>query len=808
MLFIPVRDLGSKKWGDLPHHQFPKDKKWRLEALNRSIMKSVLRLREFYCPVQACIHHIDYVPTESSQDAAPIGAFSSIGELKHHIREVHHSYFCDLCLKHSPKFVCEQTLYSRKDLKVHMSQGSTDRKHGHPFCKFCQRNFYSEDEMFAHMNKDHETCFLCVRSSQLHHVYYQNYAGLEEHFRACHFLCEDPQCLQMRFVVFPTNLELHSHTVGNHMAGRGKVSVAAADLQVSRMNTLDPGAPGNPFDLSALAHATPAPSAGSSSSSSSNRADAMQRARRQFETQGRRHGEVAAPVASVQQSVQLRQRFSAAAPAFSSIGASLVRQADFPELGTSEQAHNAHAYDDRGFDCMIPRECGHPAGHLFHETGNCPPCKTLVSHPCAGGHCELPTLCHLASSARRKASALGVPFLGVQKCSRPCGKPLPGCKHLCKQPCHAGPCPLPCTAKCERIRPDCGHSCALRCGHAQNDPKAPTDHDPCTIRPCFVKVAASCACGVRKETLTCSELRTNGERVHGVDGEVPRFRLKCGKECRNASLRDALGLDSHKLVTADIERPPYSEFLKTFAQRNNAFVRSVLDKFRAFVMDPANPKALDFPPMSSEKRLFLHQLASYYFLESEARDAEPKRSVAMYRTELSSVPPYSLLEAMSTKAEVEDHKERTLFLHGITVHSSFPSQPLGYDVIRKLDAFLRSRYPGKCFLQTVQDEWEANILFTNASSRDDALKKLRSMGFDLMFQPWSRSPVTEVVAPAPGLAEIMPVPQARSCDQSGSDKSHDGWVLVQNGAPAEAPASDADKSAASSKSRFAVLASS
>eukprot|EP00762_Andalucia_godoyi_P006117 ANDGO_00349.mRNA.1 E3 ubiquitin-protein ligase HEL2 len=871
-LYIPYRDLGAKKWGDLPHNRFPKDKRWKLEAKTRDLLKEVVKFRDAYCPVPGCTHHIDamvplplksekalstkaelgdFACTNSTLDDAerpvdessPFGPFPNIGVLKRHVREDHGLSFCELCLKHSPKFVCEQHLYTQKELRSHLTVGSGDRKpgvaHGHPYCKFCKTHYYSEDEIFAHMNLQHETCFLCVRSHQLQYVYYENYAALEEHFRACHYMCEDVNCKQMHFIVFPSNLELQSHMASTHGVGggRSKMSVSASSFSgASRMNPLDPAAPGRAFNLSALARAIPfsfsSPSSSDDSQPSGSNANMSHPPPTYVQSSfpapsstsilvpnAHSSGSGNAP-ASTNRQQRFRQHIDRStdrpgSDAVSAIGMSLARQADFPSLGTDPDEYSGTSstfgvYGDH--DCMIPRMCGHAPAHPFHSTGNCPPCKTLVPHVCAGGHCELPTMCYLVMSAKRKAEEAGTEEIGIQLCTRACGKPLP-CGHSCKKNCHAGRCP-PCAARCERPRPDCGHPCSLKCGHVAS----------CSSNGCFVKVIAGCACGHRQETLTCSELRQQGVKAVKVDVEgtpvddrmntEELYVLKCTRECRNSAFRDALKLDQDKLVTDEIERPPYTEFLKSFALRNDVFVRGVVDKIRTFVLDPKQPKALDFPAMGIEKRAFLHQLGSYYFLESEAKDAEPKRSVSMYRTEMTSNPPYSLQDAISSKRATEERKEKNMFLFYLVITSTYPGQPISYDVLRKLDSSLRTWYRGKCFLQTRDDD-EAHVLFSSESARDDAFSKIKRMGLDLRIEFWNREHVHDsssssssssgagagAGATSSQVPEIAPVPSAAAVDRQAGD----GWVVVQKGLAPTSANNGGSTATGAYKSRFAVL---
>lgn len=61
----------------------------------------------------------------------------------------------------------------------------------------------------------HEQCFLCVRNGN-RHEYYANYESLENHFKTDHAMCLYPQCLEKKFVVFDSPIDLKAHEVEVH----------------------------------------------------------------------------------------------------------------------------------------------------------------------------------------------------------------------------------------------------------------------------------------------------------------------------------------------------------------------------------------------------------------------------------------------------------------------------------------------------------------------------------------------------------------------------------------------------------------
>jgi len=82
-------------------------------------------------------------------------------------------------------------------------------------CDICKTRYYSDDELFVHCRDNHEKCFLCERTSGVPQ-YYKDYAELNLHFRKDHFMCSDRNCLEKRFIVFPTELDLKAHQLSEH----------------------------------------------------------------------------------------------------------------------------------------------------------------------------------------------------------------------------------------------------------------------------------------------------------------------------------------------------------------------------------------------------------------------------------------------------------------------------------------------------------------------------------------------------------------------------------------------------------------
>ncbi|KAG1663966.1 hypothetical protein FOA52_001092 [Chlamydomonas sp. UWO 241] len=157
-----------------------------------------------------------------ARGTAPPPTFRNLGDMKRHIEKEHKQSFCDICVRSRQVFVCEQLLYTRESLNRHNAEGDETGPmaeagfKGHPQCKFCRQRFYDSQELWRHMESDHEHCFLCRRRDPSKYVYYRHYRELEDHFQGDHHMCPHPRCIEKHFVVFPEEHELKRHIATEH----------------------------------------------------------------------------------------------------------------------------------------------------------------------------------------------------------------------------------------------------------------------------------------------------------------------------------------------------------------------------------------------------------------------------------------------------------------------------------------------------------------------------------------------------------------------------------------------------------------
>jgi E3 ubiquitin-protein ligase ZNF598 len=153
-------------------------------------------------------------------------------DLHRHVKSVHQRWMCDLCTRNKKVFTHEHELFTQTELRKHEkfgddNPGAIDQTgfKGHPECGFCRQRFYGDDELFVHCRDRHERCHLCDRRNQgtgRQPQYFVDYNSLEQHFRKDHFLCPDRECMEKKFVVFDSEMDLKAHQIEAHPNGLSK----------------------------------------------------------------------------------------------------------------------------------------------------------------------------------------------------------------------------------------------------------------------------------------------------------------------------------------------------------------------------------------------------------------------------------------------------------------------------------------------------------------------------------------------------------------------------------------------------------
>ncbi|KAK9814997.1 hypothetical protein WJX73_004339 [Symbiochloris irregularis] len=163
-----------------------------------------------------------YTHPDLATPGQPTPKFKSFQELERVMKGSKAKSFCRICVAGRKVFISEQITYSDADLHKHLRTGDLTGPlaesgfKGHPQCRFCHKRFYGDNEIYNHMQQEHEQCFLCRRERPDKFIYFRDYAELEDHFRQAHFACGHQICLERKFVVFASEQELRNHQGKEH----------------------------------------------------------------------------------------------------------------------------------------------------------------------------------------------------------------------------------------------------------------------------------------------------------------------------------------------------------------------------------------------------------------------------------------------------------------------------------------------------------------------------------------------------------------------------------------------------------------
>ena len=185
-----------------------KDEKLGISFETSTIMEETMILLRFNCPDSNC---------EVAANGWP--------DLKAHVKLEHSLFLCDLCVKNQKIFTHEHKLFTAKGLTSHYQHGDRDAQDngfkGHPDCGFCKKAFYDDDELYRHCRDKHERCHVCdqLENGPGRAQYFQDYKKLDQHFRRDHFVCGEPACIEQKFVVFGSEIDLKAHQLEAHPHG-------------------------------------------------------------------------------------------------------------------------------------------------------------------------------------------------------------------------------------------------------------------------------------------------------------------------------------------------------------------------------------------------------------------------------------------------------------------------------------------------------------------------------------------------------------------------------------------------------------
>jgi len=164
-------------------------------------LKEVNEVQKLNCGVEGCL--------------SP-GPFPDFNKLRSHLDSEHNLTLCKLCWENRDVFPMEQLRLTKGEHDKHCTRGidGTAFK-GHPSCRFCKQRFYDNDALYDHLKTRHEMCHICQKQGR-QYEYYRNYSDLYRHWQKAHFVCTEKECVEAKFNVFSSEVELRGHIISNH----------------------------------------------------------------------------------------------------------------------------------------------------------------------------------------------------------------------------------------------------------------------------------------------------------------------------------------------------------------------------------------------------------------------------------------------------------------------------------------------------------------------------------------------------------------------------------------------------------------
>jgi len=165
--------------------------------------------------------------------------YDTLAALEAHLKKDHQRFLCSACTTTRKIFIHEQQVFTHRELLQHFQYGSNEKTvteheplghlggiiEPHPFCPFCNKPFFTSDELYVHLTTDHRSCRFC--STQHFTRYFRTEAALRAHFTTKHYLCTEGKCKQLdaNHAAFRDMLAYRAHMLKSHTDSLSKQEI-------------------------------------------------------------------------------------------------------------------------------------------------------------------------------------------------------------------------------------------------------------------------------------------------------------------------------------------------------------------------------------------------------------------------------------------------------------------------------------------------------------------------------------------------------------------------------------------------------
>jgi len=189
-----------------------------------SSLEASMQLKSYKCPIEICVKE---------------EPFDTYEELLQHLWDNHQRFFCKVCVKDGKKFISEQKVYSKNDIKEHNLYGDMDEDiPPHAKCPFCGDLYYNDEFLYKHMSNSHFMCEIC-KSMDKTIIFYSALPNLIQHNKLYHYCCPFKECQDVLYIAFFTRKQLIQHFENKHNQKSNNLNEKMADENKPRI-TEDP----------------------------------------------------------------------------------------------------------------------------------------------------------------------------------------------------------------------------------------------------------------------------------------------------------------------------------------------------------------------------------------------------------------------------------------------------------------------------------------------------------------------------------------------------------------------------------------
>ena len=144
-----------------------------------------------------------------------------------------------MCVKDGKKFISEQKVFSKDEIKEHNLYGDIDEDiPPHTKCPFCGDLYYNDEFLYKHMSNSHFMCEIC-KSMDKTIIFYSALPNLIQHNKLYHYCCPFKECQDVLYIAFSTRKQLIQHFENKHNQKNKNLNEKMADENKPRI-TEDP----------------------------------------------------------------------------------------------------------------------------------------------------------------------------------------------------------------------------------------------------------------------------------------------------------------------------------------------------------------------------------------------------------------------------------------------------------------------------------------------------------------------------------------------------------------------------------------